>query len=103
MMSSELDLSSGTGWFIPVAGLCLGLRLKVHAKAPQATINSSWVSDMPRHWRWPHPNDVMPLMVGNCVRGAWKVGQPGSNQRSGRKLSGSGYFLGLRRNALKSH
>ena len=39
-------------------------------------------------------------MVGNWESGAWKVGQPGSSQRSGRKEDGSGYFSGLRRKAL---
>jgi hypothetical protein len=40
------------------------------------------------------------MMVGYWVSGAWNVGQPASSQRSGRKLSGSGYFVALRRNPL---
>ena len=83
IMSSELDLLSGTSISLPDTGSIFRLRLKSHIKAPQPVTVSSRVMDMPRHWRWPQPKDVMPTISGYLVNGSWNVGHPASNQRSG--------------------
>ena len=84
MIRSEFDLFKGTSISLLVLGLIFLFKLKAHTRPPQATTSSSWVRVWPRHWRWPQPNEVIPLMVGNFVSGSWKVGHPASSHRSGR-------------------